>query len=186
MNMKIVLGVLASFIALVLAMAYIANLNGPWHGQVIDAETKLPIEGAAVVAVWQKEFASPAGPGSYFLDADEAVTDKDGKFHIPARRYLSIPLFRYVKGPYFTIYKPGYGSFPSHQVSPTYISDNIFGPENTVVVLPKVGDRDERLYSLHEAESIIGNIPNHKLRKLIELTNMENISLGFEPYKGGE
>ncbi|MBI5694413.1 MAG: carboxypeptidase regulatory-like domain-containing protein [Nitrospirae bacterium] len=162
MNKKIVLGVIALFVAFVLTMAYIANLNGPWRGQVIDAETKRPIEGAAVVAVWNKEFASPAGPGAYFLDADEAVTDKDGKFNIPARRYLSIPLFRYVKGPYFTIYKPGYGSFPSHQISPTYISDNIFGPENTVVELPKAVAYQDRFQTMIDVD-MLSNIPSDKI-----------------------
>ncbi|MBI5189114.1 MAG: carboxypeptidase regulatory-like domain-containing protein [Nitrospirae bacterium] len=170
MNKKIVLGVIALFVAFVLTMAYIANLNGPWRGQVIDAETKKPIEGAAVVAVWNKEFASPAGPGAYFLDADEAVTDKDGKFNIPARRYLSIPLFRYVKGPYFTIYKPGYGSFPSHQISPTYISDNIFGPENTVVELPKAIGYFDRKKSMYDAEpsNMVPHDATPKLNKAIE------------------
>lgn len=58
-------------------------------GTVIDAETKKPIEGVVVVALWKINWRGR--PGIYYeggtakvIHAEEAVTDKDGKYTIPA------------------------------------------------------------------------------------------------------
>src|SRR4030067_3602137 len=56
--------------------------DGPWSGKVIDAETKEPIEGAVVVAVWKKIYSTLTGDSSYFFDAIETITDRTGNFSI--------------------------------------------------------------------------------------------------------
>ena len=88
--------------------------DGPWKGTVIDAETKEPIEGAVVVAVWKKVYGgSPAGNISGFLDAIEVLTNKDGRFVIPKFwKFNVLPLIRWFDGPEFEIFKPGYTAFP--------------------------------------------------------------------------
>ena len=99
--------------------ATIAYAAGPWKGKVIDAETKKPIEGAVVLAVWDRNYRTPTGGSSYFYEAKEVLTDKDGRFEIPS--YITInllPLISYIEGPTFTIFKPGYGDFTWHRVSP--------------------------------------------------------------------
>jgi len=58
--------------------------GGPWRGRVIDADTKEPIEGAVVVAVWQREYDGPFEGITRFHEAKEVLTDKEGKFEMPA------------------------------------------------------------------------------------------------------
>ena len=67
--------------------------DGLWHGMVIDAETKHPIEGAAVVAVWYKSYATLAGNATNYFNVIEVPTVKDGKFIIPKYRALNITPF---------------------------------------------------------------------------------------------
>ena len=65
---------------------------GPWRGKVIDAETKEPIEGAVVLAVWHRNYRTPAGDNAYFYEAKEVLTNKEGRFEIPS--YIQINLYR--------------------------------------------------------------------------------------------
>ena len=53
--------------------------------QVVDADTGQPIEGAVVVAYWEMHRGSLAGDGlpCGAANVEEAVTDKDGQFHLP-------------------------------------------------------------------------------------------------------
>lgn len=85
--------------------------GGPWKGKIIDIETKEPIEGAVVLAVWERVYRTPAGASSYFYEAKEVLTDKEGRFEIPSYTPINlVPLISYMRGPLFTIFKPGYGS----------------------------------------------------------------------------
>ena len=54
----------------------------PFKGKVIDAETKKPIEGAAVLVVYYNNFPTIAGSSISPADAQEAVTDSHGEFKI--------------------------------------------------------------------------------------------------------
>ena len=89
-----------------------------FEGKVIDAETKEPIEGAVVVAIYNKTLMSlGAGTNSYEIHVRETLTDKDGYFRIPSYSTIIQP-FSWEDSATFIIYKPGYGSFPSHQSYP--------------------------------------------------------------------
>jgi hypothetical protein len=105
---------------------------GPWRGVVLDADTKEPIEGAVVAAIWQRAYDSGFGSYRIFQEAKEALTDNTGRFEIPAyieKRGKSFWRTQDLKGdpkahllysgptiedPDFIIYKPSYGNFP-HQ-----------------------------------------------------------------------
>ncbi len=39
-----------------LALPTLAQAAGPWRAQVVDAETGQPLEGVAVIGVWQRRF----------------------------------------------------------------------------------------------------------------------------------
>lgn len=56
----------------------------PIDSRVADSDTGQPIEGAVVVAYWEMHRGSFAGDSLACgtADVEEAVTDKDGKFHI--------------------------------------------------------------------------------------------------------
>ena len=172
---------IVAFILLIPASACYAA--GPWCGKVIDAETKQPIEGAAVVAVWEKNISGPAGTLQYFLDAEETATDKNGEFKIPFKIFFSVPGIRQVKGPFFTIYKPGYGVFPKQQISPRYLPDSLFEGKGAVVELPKYTIKEKRLDALRSADMPEVEVPRKKIPYLLKLINEERKNFGFEPYK---
>jgi PPOX class probable F420-dependent enzyme len=62
---------------------HVIYVDGPYHGTVIDSETKQPIEGAAVLAVWWKE--APA-VGHY------TVSNSLSQF--ANQRYLNVETYR--------------------------------------------------------------------------------------------
>jgi len=61
----------------------------PMTATVVDAETGQPLESVNVVAQWILHGPTWRSAGS--LEVDEAVTDKDGKFHIPGWGPKAIP-----------------------------------------------------------------------------------------------
>lgn len=185
-TLLVVAGCMAVFLALT---SYHA---GPWRGQVIDAETKKPIEGAVVVAVWEKWSYLPLGPYVDNVDAKETVTDKNGEFVIQEHRMLQLPVVRRIKGPLLTIFKPEYGYFPRHHVSPdisrytTYGYIPLFLGEGSVVELRKWKTAGERIQnSLIPSYS---DIPDEKYKRLIEAEKEERkqIELQLQRYNGGE
>ncbi|MBI5454323.1 MAG: carboxypeptidase regulatory-like domain-containing protein [Deltaproteobacteria bacterium] len=201
--MKKLLIPLITILVLVFASA-ISFAAGPWKGKVIDAETKEPLEGAVVLAIWDRAYRTPTGDSSYFYNSKEVLTDKDGRFEIPSYAPINfLPIISYIRGPYFTIFKPGYGNFPEHRVGPPmdlstdaieefflretgksgeidwdYDRQEKFKVTFGVVELPKLKTRKERLLTIG---SIPPFIPNDKMTKLLELMNKERIDLGLQP-----
>jgi hypothetical protein len=88
-----------------------AFADGPWKGKILDIETKEPLEGVVVLAVWDRIYRTPYGTNSYFYEAKETLTNKAGEFVITSYTPINLlPIVSYMQGPEFTIYKPGYGS----------------------------------------------------------------------------
>jgi hypothetical protein len=58
-----------------------AEAAGPWRAQVVDAETGQPLEGVAVIRVWNRRLIGhglvPLWPTGW-VTADETVTDREG------------------------------------------------------------------------------------------------------------
>lgn len=178
----------AFLIAIVCFNCSYALAAGPWKGKVIDAETKEPIEGAVVLAVWDRNYRTPTGGSSYFYEAKEVLTDKEGRFEIPAYTPINLlPLISYIEGPFFTIFKPGHGSLPmglwnyftGAAVEPKEME--LYGKRyrlaTGLVEVPPLKTREERLRLL----LIPPSIPDDKMSKLIESINKEAISLGLQP-----
>lgn len=93
-----------------------------FKGKVIDAKTKEPIEGAVVVAIYHVRLFGPILPifsGSEMADVQETITDSQGNFFIPSNFFFyPWPTTLGGETTTFVIFKPGYGSFPWHRVSP--------------------------------------------------------------------
>lgn len=172
--------------------------DGPWMGRVIDAETKEPIEGAVVLAVWNKVYASPTGRQHYFFEAKEVLTDKDGKFFIPKFSALNfLPIIRSIEGPEFTIFKPGYTSFPGpgynyfHKYFPRsplrvdLITLRELFKKNITIELLKLKNKEERIDVLPSISSPFSGNENKK-KNFIRLINVERVYLGLDPETGGE
>lgn len=90
-----------------------------FKGKVIDAETKEPIEGAVVVVIYEKYpiISGPGGGSASIMNIKEFLTDKNGEFYAPSYTTIIQP-FSIEAYASFIIFKPGYGSFPWHRVSP--------------------------------------------------------------------
>jgi hypothetical protein len=84
-----------ALILLTLAVTTVANCASPGMfgkidfeltGAVLDNETKQPIEGAYVVAVYKKRVAGPAAIFSYCFKTKGMYTAQDGRFHFPVEK----------------------------------------------------------------------------------------------------
>ncbi len=79
-------------------------------GTILDIDTKQPIEGAVVAAVYRKStMGLGAGSESSVINARETLTDKKGNFVIPSYWTLIQP-FSWQISTRIIILKPGYAS----------------------------------------------------------------------------
>lgn len=153
---------------------------GPYYGNVIDTETKEPIEGAAVLVVFYTEEYGPAGAITHYADALETVTDKNGEFQFYSHR---VTVFRPVQGwvthGYFTIFKPAYGCYPTHKDAKPMFMPNGTLPvdEHVIIRLPRVKTKEERRGNLCGRNL---DAPLNKQKSLIRLLNEERKYLGYE------
>ena len=77
---------------------------GPFRGQVVDAETGMPIAGAHVMVTWIREPPS-LHFSQWFYDAQEAATDRAGRFEIPRQTRFATA---FVIEPGISVFMPGY------------------------------------------------------------------------------
>lgn len=178
-NLKMYLLLLIIFISGI--SCTVTNKYGPYHGKVVDMETKQPIEGAAVLVVFLKESYSAGGTNYNYVDALETVTNENGEFKISSHRVASIGVLKgWDNYGHFTIFKPGYGCYPYHKnVKPMLIPGGTLPAEQYVVVeLPKLETKEARI---DNTDCFPLSIPDEKMANLIELNNVERISLGLQP-----
>ncbi len=178
---KTVLKIIILVIVILQTSCAITHKYGPYYGKLIDAETKEPIEGAAVLAVFYTKTWGLTVERSEYIDAIEVLTDKNGEFKIPAKRIITV---RVLHGwdwhGYFTIFKPGYGCYPDHKdVKPMFVPNGALPVEEYVPIeLPRLRASEERL---RNQSCFPVSIPDEKMRKLIELNNIERVNLGLKP-----
>ena len=165
---------------------------GPWKGKIIDVETKEPLEGAVVLAVWERVYRTPAGANSYFYEAKEVVTNKAGEFEMSSYTTINLlPIISYMRGPLFTIFKPGYGSVNGMALGGYFtgvapeeqdfkLEEKRYRYAAGVVELPKLKTREERLEAQSNAIPL-GGVPDEKMPILLSLINVERKSLGLDP-----
>lgn len=156
---------------------------GPYYGKVVDAGTKEPLEGAAVLAVYFTTSSGPGGALSHYLDAQETVTDKNGEFKIPP---LTVTTFRVLHGfdahPQFTIFTPGYGAYGKNKdVKPIFPYWSLPAKQYVTIELPKLKTREERLLNYGCYPS--SDVPETKYKNLFHLIQEERKALGLEPRK---
>lgn len=149
-----------------------------YKGKVIDADTKEPIEGAAVLVVYSNFYPSIAGSISSTGDAQETLTDKNGEFKIPWKINLYGDA-KFIPDGEVIIFKPGYGVLPSHKRS-TAVGENKSWPPAFKYVLyeiPKLKTREEMRSNLPSRPEI----PHEKMITFVRLINEERTNLGFSP-----
>jgi hypothetical protein len=163
---------------------HILYADGPYSGKVIDSETKQPIEGAAVVAVWSKESPSVGHYKVSYYDAQDTLTDRDGNFTIPGVTGGSLNPLAKIREPSFTIFKPNFEAYKARRLS------SATEGERTIVQLSPLTkkSREEKIRNLdlllpRECDSEVRDfcVPQEKLRNLLRLKNIEESNLGLQP-----
>jgi hypothetical protein len=151
----------------------------PFTGKVIDVDTKEPIEGAAVLAVYYDQTITIAGTNTYPIDAQETLTDAKGEFEIPeVKRWFGGRPGTVVKAT-VKLFKPGYGVFPNHPRSEAAKQEKDRSSVDQYVVyeLPKLRTSEERAKNV-SGIGIEYDLPFSKQQKIITKANEEFINLG--------
>jgi hypothetical protein len=153
----------------------------PFEGQVVDAETKEPIEGAVVLGLYYYETYTIAGSNSHLKDGQETLTDKNGEFKLPRTRRWFVLNRGYPEGT-LEIFKPGYGTLWHKRANA--VDDNKSWPtpgKYIVYEIPKLKTIRERKSNLPGAFSFSQiSYVNQKL--FINAINEESINIGMSPY----
>jgi hypothetical protein len=165
-----------------------------FKGKVIDADTREPIEGAVVVAVWHEATATISGESTRVKDVEECLTNKNGEWSIegPTGKwggsitaiYTFITGSYYTRPPQFIVFKPGYCSWPAGfgidsckgKLKPTG-NDKLTDGET--VELSTLTKREDRLRAqgigpIYDGPSIL-----KKQQEFIRLLNAERRDLGL-------
>lgn len=160
----------------------IHNHYEPYKGKVVDKETREPIAGAAVLAVYYTQSYGVGGSSLEYLDAQETVTDEKGEFNILALNAVTFrPLQSFEAKAWFTIFKPSYGCYPYHKgVAPMFLPNGTLPPkEHVVIELPKITNSKDR--ELNQSCRPL-EVPRTKMNALMDNINIERKVLGFEEF----
>ena len=188
---------------LLLIVIFAQASDRTYQGKVIDAETKEPIEGAVVVAVWWEQRGFFFGSTERFKDVKEELTDRDGRWSIVGPEgyerklipgFLQLIGIWATKSPSFIVFKPGYCSWPKG-FSIDACKDKI-KPEGTgqiregkTIELPKLTRREDRLIAMMVGPIDFVSDPGLRrkfLKKQIEflrLLDEECRNLGISEFK---
>ena len=165
---------------------YLDRPRGPYRAQVVDAQTKAPLAGAVVVALWLRDRVYPFHSVSENYAVRETVTDADGRFVLDAKD-VEERAPRRTYHPEFLIFLPGYGSYPWHQVSPRGFAGGIFERPGMLVELPRLEGQEERRIHLQSiSPASFSEQPFKDLPELMRRLNHERPVVGLNPYLPAE
>src|SRR6266481_848526 len=154
-----------------------AEAAGPWQAQVVSAETKQPLEGVVVLAWWTRHVRSFGGPSEEYRDSQEVLTDKDGRFKIESRWFFSPNPLVFFRGPFFAMFKPGYGDFewPGYESSAKWPEEKrkalqtaagLLQLDGIVLEMPALQNAEQRKEYLKHIEIQVLTVPLDKRRLL--------------------
>lgn len=158
----------------------ISNHYEAYRGKVVDKETREPIAGAAVLAVYYTQRYTLAGSNLEYLDAQETVTDENGEFEIPPFDTATFRLFQsFEPKAWFTIFKPSYGCYPKHRgTEPMFLPNGTLPEDQYVVIeLPHLLTKKERIDNTGCFPST--SVPRKKYLNLYNLDREESKLLGI-------
>lgn len=147
---------------------------GPWTAQVVSAETQQPLEGVVVLAWWTRHVRSFGGPSAEYRDSQEVLTDRDGRFTIAPRFFFSLNPLVFFRGPFFVIFKSGYGGLQ-------WMSSKNWPKENQrgrVLQMPRLEDIHQRRDYVDYLADHIFEVPRDKRPLLDHAIVEEQKALG--------
>ncbi len=162
-----------------------------YQGQVIDEETGQPLIGAAVTVIWYKTPFVQQERSLYFQNAQETVTDSQGKFSLlvsPGTDWN--PFTVIIKEPTIIIFQPGYEpvqavwllrmGFKSHTEFAAALKKGF-----VVKLLKLKTDKELRYYS-DVGTLVHPRVPGERIPKLVETFNIQRKNLGYQPVPLGK
>ena len=179
MRSRFVAGALVAIALLGLAVVAAAGEKwGPFRGRIVDVETGQGIEGAVVLAVWDKVFPTVAGTMSEFYDVREVVSGSDGHFEIPRR---DPPFFTLnIREPDFKMFAAGYAQV-RWVVTPEG-GEALVDP--TVIEMRKLRTREELRQKRNYYPS--SKVPEDRIPEYIRAMNKERMLMGLKPIGSSE
>lgn len=133
------------------------EVEGPFRGQIVDADTGKPIEGAVVVVAWTHLMNWFEG-GDREVDAREAVTNAQGRWEIPAK---DIPFWEGglagVERQFYILVPGGYGLVEA-RVTPA--NGEVYR-DATVTTVRLLTNRNERCSSVR---LVMPSVPNTSVK----------------------
>jgi len=181
---KLVFFAMLFVVVLPFTLTAITHNYGPYRGNVVDTETGVPIEGAAVYMVFSTKSPNPGGATWRYAGAAETLTDAHGEFELTYRALVFHPFSLWEHLPIQQVFKPGYGMFPKHKsTSITPEPDACCIPEEQYVTirLPKLKTKEERITNLRHVDLWTNEVQYKKRKHITELENKETADLGFKP-----
>jgi hypothetical protein len=155
---------------------------GPYRGRVVDAETKQPLEGAVVLAVWRQDKVLPLRMPTVRYTVREAVTDQDGRFVIDAKA-VEEHAPRRTLHPSFKVFLPGYAAYNLSPFSARAYRQGEFTGEGATIGLSQLKTREERLQQIRSASPYdFSDDPFNDVPRFVEAVNRERASLHLQPY----
>jgi hypothetical protein len=155
-----------------------ATAAGPWKAQVVDAETKRPLEGVVVVAVWFRATRTFGGPSEEYYESQEILSDKDGWFTIAAQSFFSLNPLVFFRGPHFLIFKPGYGRgiWPGGRQREVWPEENL---DSIVIEMPRLRTLEERRKYIGRVKVGFVDVPQNKTPLLEKAIAEERRAVGY-------
>ena len=174
------------FVMLVLAAGCVPGrlvyTSGPYRGTVVDAESKKPLAGAVVLAVWFQEtivLVAGHGPAVDYHDSLEVLADSSGEFVVPEKTHVT--LLGKIREPDFVVYHPGYAPYPSLKTRPQGKEVDVAYEQKVFhFELGKLETREERIRAA-DLPPGTSRVPEEKMANLIRLVNTEAKELGIPP-----
>jgi hypothetical protein len=90
--------ILAVLLMIVTVASVACSRNYPVKGQVVDAKTGQPVEGAVVAVRWVHYYLTPMGTARDEYGTTEVITDAQGQFTVPKYPFASYLMGAYKKG----------------------------------------------------------------------------------------
>jgi hypothetical protein len=159
---------------------YAVRYDGPYHGKVVDQETREPIEGAVVLGTWYRIEPGVAGGVSYYYDARETVTDKNGDFTIPGH---GLRIMSNLEPMSVLIFKAGY-SYAQEGTWDTlkkglYSKDRIkWEGDKPVFSIRKLTAEERQKQGSPDYPS---QAPKEKKKMMLEEINKDRVERGLKP-----
>ena len=167
----------------ILILPRVSVAGGPWKGQVVDAETKQPVDAVIVIAVWSTLQAGGTVVLGY-LDSEEVLTGDDGKFNIPAKKFTWEPRLY--------LFKPGHGNWrfqgedewskldPSERRKRYMEADTQLAGNGVTIELVPLKSRLERLQFYQTPRpGPFGHVPPDKMKRWQQADEAERAYLGL-------